>query len=91
MPVTATDSFPNSTPGLSSPYTHAAAITKSDTDELTHVTRAIWVGGAGDMCVVTASGEEVTITSIPDGCLIPIRAKQVKATATDCTDMIALW
>jgi hypothetical protein len=91
MAVVATDPFGTHSTGLDSPYAHAAAITKSDTDELEFVCRAIWVGGAGNIVLVTVGGETVTITAIAAGTLLKIRAKQIKSTSTTATVMVALW
>ncbi len=91
MAITATDPFGTHSTGLDSPYAHAAAVTKSDTDELSYVTRAIWVGGAGNINLVTVSGETVVITAIAAGTLLKIRVKQVLSTSTTATVMVALW
>jgi hypothetical protein len=45
----ATDTFVNMQGGLQSPPTHSFVITPSDTTELPFVTRAVYVGAAGDI------------------------------------------
>ena len=80
------------TPGVAAPiYTDAFAITTSDTLDLAFVTRAIWVGGAGNIAVVTAGGETVTLNSAAAGALIPLRVSRVKATGTTATNLVGLY
>lgn len=89
--MTATDLFLSHQASLDSPYTKAAAITKSDADELSFVTRAIYVGGAGDISVILADDTAaVLLKAVPVGTLLRIRAKQVKATDTTASLLIAL-
>jgi hypothetical protein len=51
----------------------------------------IYVGGAGDLAVVTDGGDEVTFTAVPAGSFLPVHIKQVKLTGTDATAILALW
>jgi hypothetical protein len=77
--------------GKGEPADHIEAVSPSDTDELTHVSRALWVGGAGNMVVVTVGGETVTITAIPAGTLLPIRVKQVKSGSLTASAILNLY
>jgi hypothetical protein len=67
----------------------AAAITKSDTTVIP-TTRAVWVGGAGDLAVVMNRGETITFTGVPAGTLMPIQVTKVLA-ATTATSMTAMY
>ena len=87
----ATDDFVGHAVGLSSPATHAAAVTPSDTVDLTDVSRYLWVGAAGDVTVITLGGETALFKAVPAGTLIPIRATRVKATGTASTSITAMW
>jgi hypothetical protein len=78
------------------PYTGALAITKSDDDDIEHPepetsTRAIWVGGAGNLKVDLVSGSTVTFTSVPAGTELKIQATKVYSTDTTATNMVALY
>lgn len=75
---------------LEGPYIGAFAITKSDDDDLPQVTRAIYVGGAGDLAVQLMIGGTVTFKAPPVGTVLRIRAKRVMA-ATTCTLLIGLY
>ena len=73
------------------PCRHAAAVSPSDTADLSAVTRAVYVGGSGNMVVITAGGETVTLTGLVVGTLLPIAVSRVKSTNTTATNLIALW
>ncbi len=53
------------------------------TSEFAHHTRGIYVGTAGNVVVVTLRNEEVLLTNVQDGTILPIRVKKVLATGTD--------
>lgn len=69
----------------------AAAVTPSDSVELTNVSRAIFVGGAGNLRVLMAGGQTVTFTGVLAGALLPIRVRQVLSTSTTATSITAIW
>lgn len=77
--------------GLGEPASYADAVTPSDTLELSTVSRALYVGGAGNLVVVTAGGDTVTLVGATAGQIIPIRVKQIKATLTTATSIVALY
>ena len=74
-----------------SPVTHAATVTPHNTNELEYVTRALYVGGGGDVKVTMQDSGEVIFVAVATGTTLPIRAKKVFATGTDATDIVALW
>lgn len=69
-------------------YQTAKAITPSDTSPQTY--RAIYVGGAGNVSVVTAGGDTVTFTAPPVGSIIPIEVSFVRSTLTTATLLVGL-
>ena len=69
-------------------YTGGFAITPHDTNE--HYCSALWVGGVGDVAVVTANGSAFTLVAVPAGTLIELAVKQVKDTGTDATSIVGL-
>lgn len=73
------------------PIVGGAAVTPSDANELATVSRALWVGTGGNLVVVTMDGSAITLKNVQNGTLIPIRVKQVKATNTTATDIVALY
>ena len=58
----------------------AVAITKSDTES--NAFSGIYVGGAGNVTVITEEGTTVTFTAPPVGTIIPIRTQKVLASTT---------
>ena len=73
-------------------YQDGAAVTPSDTVDLTNVSLAIYVGATGNLTVIMAgAGESVAFTAIPAGTLFRIRVTRVMATGTTATGIVALW
>lgn len=67
------------------------AITKSDTTVYEPPTRALWVGGAGDVAVVFADDDDaVTLEAVAAGSMLPVAVKQVMSTNTDATAIVGI-
>jgi hypothetical protein len=76
--------------GLEAPAWIAAAVTPADADLPKIATRALYVGGTGDVAVVMSGGGAVTFVNVQGGTVLPIRVDRVSA-ATDATDIVALY
>ena len=77
------------TADAAAPVHSAISVTKSDTTVL-QPTRALWIGGAGDVSVVMAGNEAtVTFIGVPVGTLLPIQVTKVLV-ATTATNILAL-
>jgi hypothetical protein len=87
----AVDSFSRFQTQDFSPLTSAVAVTPHNTNELSYVTRALYVGGTGDVAVTMQDSGDVTFADVPAGTLLPLRVKIVKSTGTDATNIVALW
>ena len=85
------DPFSSYLPGLDSPADDAAAVTPSNTVDLATVARSLYVGGAGNVSLVTARGTTVTFTAVPAGSILPVRCRRVRVTGTTATAIVALW
>lgn len=83
------DQFALHQSGLTSPASRAAAVTPNDTTDLATVARALWVGGMGDVSVITAGGDTVTFAGVAG--LLPVRVTRVRATGTTATGIVAVW
>jgi hypothetical protein len=70
-------------------YSHADVTTPSDTTE--QAGAAIYVGGAGNVSLLTEGGDTVTFTAPPVGSIIPMRFTRVRATGTTATLLIRMW
>lgn len=67
------------------------AVTKSDATILP-TTRALWVGGAGDVAVILANDTAaVTIVGVAAGTLLPVQVTKVMDTNTTATSILALY
>ena len=86
--MVAQDRFPGAE-DLLSPAFHAGGVTPSDSAQLTFVSKRLWVGGAGNVQLITAGGEAVTYVGVPAGTYLTVRAVQVKATGTTATNIVA--
>lgn len=86
----ATDNQSTLFKGLTSPADTAEAVTPSDSVDLTNVSRALWVGGAGNISVIMGNGATVLFSGIAAGTLLPIRVSRVKSTSTTATLIVAI-
>lgn len=84
------DAFSGHVAGLTAPATLPEPVTPSDVEELTALSRAIYVGQSGDLRVRLVSGPTVTFVNVQGGVLYPIRVRQVFATGTTAADIVAL-
>jgi hypothetical protein len=76
--------------GLAYPGEHAEVVTPSDSTDLAVVSRALWIGGAGNIAVTMVSGASVTFSGVAAGTLLPIRVSRVKATNTSASLIISV-
>lgn len=67
---------------------NAAPVTPSDTQDITFM--ALYVGGTGNVAVITANGQTVTFNAVPVG-FFPVAGTRVMATGTTATNLIALF
>jgi hypothetical protein len=83
------DNFSDHANSLTSPARKAFAITPNDASDLSEITRAIYVGGAGHLLVTMMDGNDVTFSDVPGGTVLPIRARRVK-TGSTATNIVGL-
>ncbi|MGI0017019.1 MAG: spike base protein, RCAP_Rcc01079 family, partial [Nitrososphaera sp.] len=76
---------------ITAPAMGGEAVTPSDTVDLTNISRALYVGGAGAVVVTMRDGNDLTFSGVPAGKVLDIRVSRVKATGTTATLMIALY
>lgn len=78
------------TSNRNTPADDCFAITKSDSVNFTNMVRGIYVGGTGDVTILTPNGNTVTFTAVPVGTILPARAVRVNSTNTTATLMVGL-
>ena len=79
----------------------AAAVTPSDTANIPSVSGpagetvnngcTLYVGGLGDVRVLTAGGDDVVFSAVPAGTFVPVNVVRVFSTNTTATNLVALW
>lgn len=72
------------------PAEYAAAVTPSDSTDLTQVPRALYIGSSGNLNVDMMDGTTVLFSSVPNG-IFPVRVKRVRATSTTASNIVALY
>jgi hypothetical protein len=89
MPA-ASDRFGSVADTFNGPCRNAEVVTPSDTADLANVSRYLWVGTGGNVVVITKGGQTVTLTSVPNGSLLPLCVSRVKSTSTTASNIVAL-
>ena len=65
--------------------------TPSDTVDLNFKTRALYIGGAGNVAILNALGVAVVFIGLPVGAILPIVTGRVMLTNTTATNIVALY
>ena len=86
----AQDLFGNNQTRIESPASNAIAIPDSTTTTLDVVSRAVYVGGDGDLHCLTQAGQNITFASVVAGTVLPIRITVVYSDST-ATSLISLY
>lgn len=68
----------------------AAAITPSNTVNLANPS-VVYVGGTGNVRVLTAQGDDVTFVNVPGGVALPVQVIRVYATNTTATNLVGIY
>jgi len=75
---------------LSDPFQAAFVVTPADSDFTgSRVARGLWVGGAGNVRVTMVNGDDVLISGVAAGTLLPFSVKRVWSTNTTATLIVA--
>jgi hypothetical protein len=86
------DAFQSHQAGLADPGFKATAISPHDTNDLTDIPRALWVGLGGNVVVICKNDTaSVTFNNVPAGSILPVSVKRVLATGTTASQILALW
>ena len=51
----------------------------------------LYVGGAGNVRLLTADGDDITLKTVGAGSFLPVQTLKVFATRTTATDIVAFW
>ena len=77
-------------PLVAAQYQQGALVTPNDSTDIP-ATKAVWVGGAGNLNVDFYQGPTVLISGIAAGTLLPIKVKRIRAATTTATLIVALY
>ena len=83
------DRYVGSGDDLLSPASRVAVVTPSDAVDLPIASKRLWIGGAGNVTLVTVGGDTVEYPSVPAGTYLQVRAARVMATGTSATNILA--
>jgi hypothetical protein len=72
-------------------YGNAAIVRPTTNQQLDYITRSVYVGGTGDLAYVLPNGVSITLTAVPTGTMLKIRAKQILKTGTTATSLVGFW
>lgn len=67
------------------------AVTPSDSVNISFVCRALFIGTAGNVAVVTEDGTAITYKNLSNGQILPVRTKRVNLSNTTAADIVALF
>ena len=68
----------------------AAAVTPSDTVNFVEPS-VLFVGGGGNVRVLTAQGSDVTFTGVLAGSILPLQVLRVFSTSTTATNIVRVF
>ncbi|MCT8003001.1 hypothetical protein V3I01_09890 [Sphingomonas sp. gentR] len=90
------DLFSSTADTVSNPATRAEVLTPSDTADLPDIPKGIYVGTGGTLVMIGIGAPAGATTgrtwkNVPNGAIIPFRARRVLATGTTAADMLALY
>jgi len=88
MPIA--DPYADLVPATDGPLVGGFAVTPAAAD-LPFVTRALMVGGGGDVAVVMRNGDTVTLPGLQPGALYPVRVARVLVAGTTATGILGLY
>lgn len=86
-----TDAFQSHSANLATPGENAFAVTPNDSADMDFVTRAIYVGVAGNVKMTLLGGTTVTFVGLVAGGLYPLRVKRIWSTGTTASNLIGVY
>ena len=86
------DGFANTADQVSAPATRAVAVVPNDTNALSDIPKALYVGTGGNITARgVGGGADVVFRNVATGSVLPFRAAFVRATGTSAADLLALF
>jgi len=86
------DEFAFTSDSPDAPARNASVVTPHDTNALANVSKALYIGGAGNIAVrLVDDASDVTFAGLSAGSILPVRASHVRLTGTTATSIVALF
>jgi hypothetical protein len=85
------DNFATYYTELNSPAQDAFVVSPSNSANLTYFSRALYIGGGGNVAITTVKGTNVTFANVAGGSILPVRAQKVLSTGTTATLIVGLY
>ncbi|AJE45422.1 spike base protein, RCAP_Rcc01079 family [Celeribacter indicus] len=86
------DKFMHQAAGLTAPARNAFPVTASDTADLPHVTRGLYLGGGGSVTLLLAGDDSpVTFGNMAAGVVHPLRVKRVLASGLTASGLVGIF
>ncbi len=77
-------------PDATHPADNAVSVTPNDGADIPIRARALYIGGAGNVSLVTLGGSTVTFVGLAAGSILPVTTARVLATGTTATNIVAM-
>ena len=87
-----TDPFSSLADEVSAPARRALAVVPHDSNALSDIPKALYLGTAGNIAMRGVDGAADQVwKNVPAGAILPFRASYVRATGTTAADILALY
>jgi len=73
------------------PANDAFAVTPSDTTEFTQFARALYIGTAGSLVLLTRRGNIATFVNVTTAQVLPVQTRRVNSTGTTASGIVGLY
>lgn len=85
------DPFANTLESVVAPASDCFPISPNDNDDLPKATKALFIGTGGDVVLRPVSGNaDVTFRNLPDGSILDVRVRAVRANGTSASNLVGL-
>ena len=85
------DQFKDTADHVTAPATRATAVTPHDTNALSDIPKALFIGTGGTIVLrAVNSGTDTVWKNLANASVLPIRASHVRATGTTAADIVAM-
>lgn len=86
------DQFQSTADTPSAPASRAESVSPHDSNALSDIPKALYVGTGGNITMRGVSGGADRVwKNVPAGAILPFRAQYVRATGTSAADILALY